>query len=145
MRATFFLALFALLAGCATPQLSTPKGFVALEKGEYSYNDYTYKAVSPDGAVLQVRYQEEQPKGEFDFWAEALQRELTEGLGYELISEEEIRTDKGEEGRVMRFRGAHQGQVFRYGVAVFVEEEDDDYDNVITVEYGVPEGAAGRA
>ena len=126
------VSLLASSAGCSSPRLKTPNSFVELE--DPGYGNLTYKAISSDGAMLVVRWEDDQPKGDVNFWTEALTRELTGGRGYELLETVELRSSLGG-GKLVHLRGTLGDEVYRYDVAIFVHGDDE----VVTVEAAAPE------
>lgn len=87
---TFAAALLLVVAGCVTPPVSmeAPEGFALYDDQE------TVRAVSPEGVLVRARSVENEPRQDLEFWAEALERQLTES-GYLLI---ERTTFDGESG-----------------------------------------------
>lgn len=132
------LCSLALLLTAACGPVSTitaPGGFVMLEEEQLPYG-VAHKAISADGAVVVVREQDNEPRGTLAFWSEALQREVTQGRGYELLEATDVRTTGGIQGRRMQFKGAHNETVYRYDVAVFLLD-----DSIVTVEVATPEAS----
>ncbi|MDX9719399.1 MAG: hypothetical protein RBU37_01535 [Myxococcota bacterium] len=129
----FAIAFAAGLSACSSRAvLTTPNGFVSLPEDSL-YTPVCYKAVSADDVVLLVRRQRDQAKGNVDFWSEAITRELLERQGYELLASRDVSAG-GLSGKLSSFRGAIGNRVFRYELAVFVQDSD-----VLTVEAGSPE------
>jgi len=84
------LAAIALLAGCATirPVLEAPRGFA-----EYG-DKLIYRAVSPEGVLLRVRLVANDPPQSLEFWAEALENQLS-GSGYARLGKEPFEAPAG--------------------------------------------------
>ena len=59
---------------------------------------------------------------------------LTEGRGYELLSQEEVRSADGIPGALLHLRGSLDDQLYRYDLAVFMDAED-----IVTVEASAPD------
>ncbi|MFT3775565.1 MAG: hypothetical protein QM820_60225 [Minicystis sp.] len=103
--------------GCGpSVTLQTPPGFAVLEKQE----EYVYRATSAEGVVIAVRAEKNEPKGNLDFWAEALNRQLRKS-GYAPDGDPtEVRTGTGLSGREMKYTREQGGRSYRFWVAVFV-------------------------
>jgi len=116
--------LLSTLAGCG-PQfdLSLPERFVVLaedDRGRRAH--YEMRATTPDGVVVGVKALEHRVEGSLAFWTEAVTRRLRDQRGYELLSEEDVRSASGVEGHLMRFGRDLGGHSYRYTMAVFVTE-----------------------
>ena len=124
------LAFFAFFAsGCANFEAKTPQNFVHLDEGDRS--QFAYRATSADGIVLAVREIENDPKGELDFWSEAIENSLRNQAGYALLNKEELKTNQGYEGVQLRLGLDNAGKPHEYNVAIFVTD-----DHVFLVQAG---------
>lgn len=118
-----YLSLFApllLLTACTrAAHLDAPEGFAELEAGE----PYAYRATSASGVVIAVRSEDNDLKGNLDFWASALDYRLQKS-GYVAVDKapEKITTDKGAVGRRLRYERERNGRPHEYWVAVFVSD-----------------------
>ena len=117
-----------LMACGPTTTIVAPGGFVMLDEDQLPYG-MAHKAISPDGALIVVRERDHEPEGSLEFWTEALEREITEGRGYELQDKSEVRAKGGYAGVRMSFKGAANQSVYRYDVAIFLVD-----DQIVTVE-----------
>ena len=107
-----------------------PDDFVALDEDSIEWEPYDWKAVNIDGAVVVLRERENEEEGSMEFWVKALQRELSEGRGYQLLEMTDVET-RNMKGKQLRFEVDHAGTPYHYTVAVFLA---DDNDCIVTVE-----------
>ncbi|HEY3494258.1 MAG TPA: serine/threonine protein kinase [Polyangiaceae bacterium] len=116
-QALFAAAALSLFSACGHDfRAATPRGFVELEDQE----SYDYRATSADGLVIGVREIDNEPRGELDFWARAIENQLRGRRGYALLETREIRSKDGVPGKQFRF-GHDEGQTpHLYYLSVFV-------------------------
>ena len=76
------------LAGCVTPSVSmeSPSGFAT-----FSDTDVV-RAISPEGVLVRARSVSNDPPQSMEFWAEALERQLTDS-GYQLVERSRLSMD----------------------------------------------------
>jgi len=122
------LAASAFAAGCGpSVTLQTPSGFAVLD----GQKEYAYRAASAEGVVLGVRAEKNEPRGNLDFWADALDRQLRRG-GYVADGDpREVRAASGLTGRQLKYTREERGRKQRFWMAVFVTA-----DRVWVVEAG---------
>lgn len=123
------VAVVALSACGPAAELSTPASFAELE----DQDAFEYRATSAQGVVIAVRAEDNEPRGNLDFWAGVLDAKLR-GQGYEPTSEPEssrVEAQGGLTGRVLSYSRTESRRAHRYVVAVFVTE-----DSVYLVEAG---------
>ena len=113
--ATVWLALF---PGCAMHTMDIPANFVAVDKS--ALDGYDVRAVSADGVAVGLRSQSNPKNGSVEFWAEAIQNELTASKGYKLEKEEPLTSASGASGKLLVFSAQQSGADFTYMLAVFV-------------------------
>lgn len=119
--------LFLLAIGCSSgARVSAPEGFAELDEGE----TYSYRATNAAGVVIAVRTEDNNPRGNLDFWTNAVDLKLKKS-GYAPISEEaaKVSSEAGLDGRRLRYTTQKDGRTHEYWVTVFVTE-----DEVIVVE-----------
>ena len=105
-----------LFAACTNFTAVTPKGFVELDDQEL----YDYRATTADGLVIGVRELENEPQGELDFWARAIENQLRNNGGYALLETREVKSKDGVTGKQFRF-GHDEGKTpHLYYLAVWV-------------------------
>lgn len=116
---TLTLAAAALLAlpGCLPGGMTLPEHFVAVDKTELG--DYAVRGISADGVVVGLRVQDNMTNGTLEFWAKAIQNEMT-GRGYQLDKIEEVASAAGKSGRLMTFSVRSRGAPFTYYQALYV-------------------------
>ena len=102
------------------PTLNLPEGFVEVEA--HRRGRFEQRAVAADGTVIGLRRQNNPENGSLKFWDAAIKRELTEGRGYRIEAEEEVKSDAGKTGRLMEFTTESLGKEAAYGVALFVTD-----------------------
>lgn len=107
-------------AGCNAVCLETPESFVAMERVR---SRLYYKAVSPDNAVITVSSFEHKDKGNLEYWAEILKREMTLRKGYTLKSTEPVKAKGGMEGRRLVFHTQSGTTKFVYAANLFVTKK----------------------
>jgi len=114
------LVLTALWAGCGSSfAMSAPEGFVELDE---EYSNYDARFTSADGVVISVRSIEHDPKGDLDFWVEAIQSRIRMNGGYALLETEDVRAASGQSGKQLRFGRDQNGTPFKYWVTIFVTD-----------------------
>jgi len=111
-----------LLLACAAcgprATVQTPSGFAELEDQQ----EYVYRAATADGVALSVRAEKNQPHGNLDFWALALDGQLRR-VGYAPEGPAaEVHTQSGLSGRETRYTRVENGRKYRFWLAVFVTE-----------------------
>lgn len=119
--------LFLLSMACSSgARVSAPDGFAELEEGE----TYSYRATNAAGVVIGVRTEDNNPRGNLDFWTHAVDLKLKKS-GYSALAEEatKVSSEKGLDGRRLRYRTQKDGRTHEYWVTVFVTD-----DKVIVVE-----------
>lgn len=107
-----------LLFGCGGAQLNTPAGFAEISDSDA----YDYRATSAEGVVMAVRREDNNPKGNLEFWASAVHYEL-ERKGYSHTDATNVRSMGGVSGRQMRFRITRDGRPHVLWVTVFVTDK----------------------
>jgi hypothetical protein len=114
--------LFLLAVGCNSgARVSAPEGFAELDEGD----TYSYRATNAAGVVIAVRTEDNNPRGNLDFWTNAVDLKLKKS-GYAAITEEasKVSSDTGLEGRRLRYRTQKDGRPHEYWVTVFVTEAE---------------------
>ncbi len=109
----------ATLSACTNFTAVTPKGFVELEDQEL----YDYRATTADGLVIGVREMDNEPEGELDFWAKAIENQLRNHGGYALLETREVKSKDGVTGKQFRFGHDEGKKPHLYYLAVFVTED----------------------
>lgn len=97
-------------------QHPVPDGFARYEK------EKGYKAVSPEGVVYRVRYEENKPYAELSFWKEALKKRMLDA-GYIFLSESDIKAGE-DKGYLLELTAPMGEQDFTYLIAVFVKKKE---------------------
>jgi hypothetical protein len=111
-----------LLVACAAcaphVTLLTPPGFAVLKDQE----EYVYRAATASGVVFAVRAEKNEPRGNLDFWAEALDHQLRR-VGYTPDGPPAtVNTAGGLAGREVKYTRLENGRKYRFWLAVFVTE-----------------------
>ena len=113
------LALSATAACGPSVTLQTPSGFAVLE----GQKEYVYRATSAEGVVVGVRAEKNEPKGNLEFWTNALDRQLRRG-GYVAEGDaREVRTATALSGREIKYTRMENGRQYRFWMTVFVTEK----------------------
>jgi len=131
MRYLVWLGAIVLVAtGCGGSAFftATPPGFVELEDQE---PDYQYRATSADGVVVAIREIEHEPKGDKEFWVQAIRNRMRERAGYALLATQPVKTKSGMEGTQLQFGHDEKGQSMLYTLTIFVTE-----DHIFLLEFG---------
>jgi hypothetical protein len=119
LRFTFAVALL-LAGGCGAGfHHPTPKGFVKLEDQER----YDFRAVTADGLVIAAREIEHEPKGEVDFWVQAVANHMRQRGGYALLETRDVKTARGLAGKQLRFGHDEGSRPHLYYLTLFVTDE----------------------
>ena len=110
------LALF--LVACGPHYaMNLPKSFRKFEEAD------AFKLITADGVMLKTREVENYPKGDLDFWTDALGRHLTE-RGYLLNETACFSTNAGEKACTLTFLLPHGTEDWVYSETIFVEDAD---------------------
>ena len=120
--------LACLTVGCGR-MIDTPDGFVTVDE----VGVFDTRAVSADGVVIGLRIQDNPKDGTLAFWSTAIENELTERRGYELIETRAVISEAGEPGTLMSFAAKNETRDLSYMLAVFVDGGD-----VLVAEAGGP-------
>ncbi len=120
MKTTLRWAPLLILLACAAcgPRVTvqTPPGFAVLEEQK----EYLYRAATAGGVVLAVRAEKNEPRGNLDFWADVIDRQLRRG-GYAPDGTlTEVRASGGPTGRQASYVRVDNGRKDRFWFAVFV-------------------------
>jgi len=85
------VSLAIMMVGCVTPPIAmdTPDGFAA-----FSDTDVV-RAISPEGVLVRARTVPNDPAQSLEFWAEVLERQLTES-GYLLVGKSDFSMEAGD-------------------------------------------------
>jgi hypothetical protein len=119
-QAALLLALAAGAVACGpSVTLQTPSGFAVLE----DQKEYVYRATSAEGVVLGVRAEKNEPRGNIDFWTDALDRQLRRA-GYVAEGDmKEVHTRTGLTGREVKYTRVESGRKYRFWMTVFVTDK----------------------
>ncbi len=132
-------ALLSVASLCQEPErqpwTQTPEGFVIASLGAH----YEYKAVSPDGSALGVRFRENTEQGSLSYWTEVFLLEMVEAKNYRLIAKKDVTSADGVPGQALTFEVAQGNVPYHYGLAVFVTEK-----SIVTLESGTELEALSR-
>ena len=107
-----------------------PDDYVALSDSDIEWREYDWKAVNTEGAVVILRERDNEQEGSLDFWVKALERELSEGRGYQLLDITDVET-RNMKGKQLNFQADYAGTPYRYNLAVFLA---DGKDCIVTIE-----------
>ncbi len=120
LRVLAFLLSSGVLVSCSSPfRVTAPQGFVVLKDQAL----YDYRATSADGVVLAVRSIKHDPKGDIDFWVQAIRNRMRGVSGYALLATKPVSTRGGLKGVSMRF-GHDEGRTsYLYDINLFVTEK----------------------
>lgn len=105
--------------GC-TPsgKLDVPASYAKMP----SSKNYSYRAANAKGVVIAVRTQDNELKGNADFWAESIDQRMRE-RGYEgEATIHDVQAKSGLAGKQMRYTRTDQGREYRYWLTVFVAD-----------------------
>ncbi len=114
----YFLFFFILLLSCGPSyQLPPLDDFSVYEKDRHA------RHISPDGIRLMVRNTPNNPKGDLNFWKEAIRRHLDEA-GYLFQAQKTIESNQThQKGEALSFIVPYQGEDWGFAIVIFVEEE----------------------
>jgi hypothetical protein len=119
--------VFALL-GFGSCSMTAPTGFVPVtpQRGR------DFEALSAAGEIFTVSRYDSPEEATIEFWITAIQRELIEERGYELISAQDVSSKGGRRGHELWMRTPEALGDQRYFVTIFVEERwGQNYVHVI--------------
>jgi hypothetical protein len=109
------LASLSLAAAACGPKLAPPPSFASIDGA-----DYDYRATTPQGVVVAVRKEPNDPRADLEFWSRAVDLRLKRD-GYARATEAKVKTDRGLDGVEMSYARQNEGRTYRYEVAVFVD------------------------
>ena len=98
--------------------VATPPGFAVLPDQQ----EYVYRAASAEGVVLAVRAESDEPRGNLDFWADALDRQLQRSGYVPEGAAVDVRTATGRTGREIKYTREANGRKVRFWTAVVVAD-----------------------
>ena len=102
-------------------ELATPPGFVEIDQ---SWDHYDYRATTAKGLVIAVREIEHDPKGDAEFWLEAIEDRLRHRGGYALLDRVPVQSADGVAGMQLRFGHDDDGnKPHLYYLTVFVTDD----------------------
>jgi hypothetical protein len=110
------------LAGCLEGSMSLPPNFIRV--GQTGAGGFVQRGISADGVVVGLRTEKNPMGGTLEFWTEALGNQMTGDHGYKALGREDIKSDTGVPGRLLRFSSDRRGTEFTYLVAVYVQGDD---------------------
>lgn len=119
LQAAAVMSLALVTLGCSVPfQAAAPAGFVVLE--DQHHQGYDFRATDPDGLVLAVRSIDNDPRGDQQFWSQAIANRLRDMGGYSLLERREVKVKSGHAGVQFRF-GHDEGRTpHLYTLTLFV-------------------------
>jgi len=129
---TIMLALAAIAPGCS-PTMDLPANFVDVDQ---PHDAYDLRAVSADGVVVALRSEDNPDRGTLDFWAKAIQQELTARPGYTLTANDPVTSASGDDGVLLAFDVKKEATEMKYLLAVFLK-----FDKVVIAEAAGPADA----
>lgn len=135
--AALALALSAAAPACTPFRLRTPDGFARISDPRPSYD---YRALSAYGVAVAVRAIPNQEGASMAFWAEAVDRRLQRGGAYRPVASMDVRTERGQVGKNLRYSMGDPQNSGTYWVTVFVTR-----DWVYLVEAGGSASSFARA
>ncbi len=112
MKKWSIVLMVSFLAGCGSAKVDLPPNFGKLS-GQTSFN---VRGVSASGVVVAVRTEKNELRADSGFWAELLDRRLTEG-GYTRETLDPVKLG-GLEGKSLRYSRKFDGRQHRYWLAV---------------------------
>ena len=119
LRSTRFavaaLALFA--AACAGP-IRLPKDFLPLE------TESVYQAITGDDARVWIREFEDPHAASPAFWSTAVEHELVQQRGYELVAKGVVKNKHGDPGTWLQCSANLHGQKIGYLIALWVYDRE---------------------
>lgn len=118
LAALFTAATLNVACGGPSASVATPPGFGVLK----DQKEYVYRATSAEGVVLAVRAEQNEPQGNLDFWADALDRTLRRAGYVAEGNPGSVRSGNGLSGRVHKYTRDQGGRAQRFWIAVFVTE-----------------------
>ncbi|MEQ8766231.1 MAG: hypothetical protein RL885_20120 [Planctomycetota bacterium] len=103
------------VAAISCRSIETPPGYLPLE----TFGELTYVAVAPNGNRIEIREHDNREEGTAEYWAQAIQRELVEGRGYSLESNQSRLLHTGTTFHELLFSTEHQLREYLYLVAIY--------------------------
>jgi hypothetical protein len=101
-------------AGCLT--IEPPPDFV--EREEYSWSSYVYRALNADAVVLGVREVVEEKEASLGFWTQAVKNRLQASHAYAILGEESLQVASGETATLIRLGREDAGVQYDYWVTL---------------------------
>ncbi|MBL4846452.1 MAG: hypothetical protein JKY65_13065 [Planctomycetes bacterium] len=101
-------------AGCLS--IEPPPDFV--EREEYDWSSYAYRALNADAVVLGVREIHEDKEASLGFWTKAVKNRLQASHAYAILGEETLKVASGETATLIRMGREDAGVQYDYWVAL---------------------------
>lgn len=107
------------LAACSGgASLAAPPGFARLDES----GPFTWRATTAQGVVLGARVEKNEPRGNLDFWADAVDQKLAVD-GYKRDARSAVRSSGGLPGTMMKYERTDGGRTTRYLVTVYTTDD----------------------
>ncbi len=102
-------------------ELATPPGFVEIDQ---TWDNYDYRATTAKGLVIAAREIDHDPKGDAEFWLEAIEDRMRNRGGYALLDKVGVKSADGISGTQLRFGHDEDGnKPHLYYLTVFVTDD----------------------
>jgi hypothetical protein len=121
------LILLVATVACAAPsvacsssaKLTPPPGFAEIEAKK---EPYVYRATTARGVVVAARVEKNEPRGNLDFWAEAVDLRVRND-GFQGEAPKNVTGATGIPGKLLRYSKTENGRTVRYFVTVYTTEK----------------------
>ena len=112
-------SLGAVACGGARAQLATPPGFAELPHAD---GPFAYRAANAHGVVIGTRVEKNEPRGNLDFWADAVSEKLAAD-GYKLEKKRDVRSDANLPGKMTLWSRDIEGREVKYLLTVYTTDD----------------------
>jgi hypothetical protein len=114
------------MSACGVPyRVAVPDSMIELNESRWS--QYSMRATTPDAVVFAVRTirqgdNADVPRGDLDFWTDALDLRMRTIGGYALLETVEVTSADGTDGVQLRFGHDQETVPYVYNVTIFVTD-----------------------
>jgi hypothetical protein len=124
LRHVVFVAATVVCAASSTAcsssaRLTPPSSFAEIEAKK---EPYVYRATTAKGVVVAARVEKNEPRGNLDFWAEAVDLRVKKD-GFQGEAAKSVTGASGLPGKLLRYSKVENGRTVRYVVTVYATDK----------------------
>jgi len=112
-----FIIFLLFLLSCGSIDFPKPRGFA-----DYEDKSSTYRAVTPEGVRLKVRFIKNESKATTSMWIQSINHQL-QGKGYHRKLKRDISSSDGKKGMYAEYNYRHYGRNHSYFICIFAKKD----------------------